>query len=634
MAMMNPKRNSVTRLLTPIALALSIAACSSQPSAPASVDITLAPSASSETYLMRADAGQDGFANEWLILAFKASIQEGNYEQAQRLSNRLAKQNLTTVQQAEWQLARAELNLAQNKAEEAYLQLSFPVEWPLAQQQWQRYHQLRAQSLAAMGNYFDASRELIAQAGFSARDQQEVINAQIWQYMNQYSAQDLSTLVAQPNEEVLDGWLQLATYMKGMSASLPQLQNTLNNWLAENPNHPAAIYTPQSIYDILNLEIASPHSTALLLPLSGKYAKQAQLVRDGFMMAMMDDEVRDPEAIFTVIDTNEASPADIKAKLVANGVDFIVGPLVKENVEKLQQAQRDSKTPIPALALNIPNEIEPTQMMCYLTLSPEQEVAQAAQHLSAKQYAYPLIIAPQGSLGNRVAKAFEAEWAKVSDNKVAVAQYANRAQLQKTINNVFGLQESQQRIAQMETLTGMKLENQPRSRRDIDSVYIVANNADLTLIKPFIEVAINPDAKQPQLFADSHSHTEKRQYEDLTGVVYSDIPLLVEQNAELDAQMTKFWPKSSNAEKRLQALGMDAYTLTKELPQLKAVQGYSVDGQTGALTIDPNCVVQRQIAWGVYGEQPANPPVTDQEASETQDETSDDTTAVEAPISE
>ncbi|GAL21438.1 LppC putative lipoprotein [Vibrio maritimus] len=36
--------------------------------------------------------------------------------------------------------------------------------------------------------------------------------------------------------------------------------------------------------------------------------------------------------------------------------------------------------------------------------------------------------------------------------------------------------------------------------------------------------------------------------------------------------MNKFWPKSSNAEKRLQALGMDAYTLTKELPQLKAVE--------------------------------------------------------------
>ncbi len=631
--MMNPKRNSVTRLLTPIALALTIAACSSQPSAPASVDITLAPTASSETYLMRADADQGGFANEWLILALKASIQEGNYEQAQRLSNRLAKQNLTTIQQAEWQLARAELNLAQGKAQDAYLQLNFPVEWPLAQQQWQRYYQLRAQSLAAMGDYFEASRELIAMSGFAPRDQQEAINADIWNNLNQYSAQDLSTLVAEPKEEVLDGWLQLATYMKAMGGSLPQLQNTLQNWLTENPTHPAAVYTPQSIYDILNLEISSPHSTALLLPLSGKYAKQAALVRDGFMMAMMDDEVRDPEAIFTVIDTNEATPSDIKAKLVANGVDFIVGPLVKENVEKLQQAQQNSETPIPALALNIPNDIEPSQMMCYLTLSPEQEVAQAAQHLAKNDYSFPLIIAPQGNLGNRVAKAFEEEWSKVSENKVAVAQYANRAQLQKTINNVFGLQESQQRIAQMEALTGMKLENQPRSRRDVDSVYIVANNADLTLIKPFIEVAINPDAPQPKLFADSHSHSEKRQYEDLTGVVYSDIPLLVNEDSELDAQMNKFWPKSSNAEKRLQALGMDAYTLTKELPQLKAVEGYSVDGQTGVLTLDQSCIVQRQISWGVYGE---TKPAAEQEATAepAQDESTDDIAALEQTVSE
>ncbi|PTC03522.1 YraN family protein, partial [Vibrio mediterranei] len=139
---------------------------------------------------------------------------------------------------------------------------------------------------------------------------------------------------------------------------------------------------------------------------------------------------------------------------------------------------------------------------------------------------------------------------------------------------------------------------------------------------------------QPQLFADSHSHTSKRQYEDLTGVVYSDIPLLIDQDPQLDAQMTKFWPKSSNAEKRLQALGMDAYSLTKELPQLKAVQGYSVDGQTGTLSVDSDCVVQRQISWGVYGQKPTQ--VT--EASETQapntEEGTDGTATVEQPISQ
>lgn len=97
--------------------------------------------------------------------------------------------------------------------------------------------------------------------------------------------------------------------------------------------------------------------------------------------------------------------------------------------------------------------------------------------------------------------------------------------------------------------------------------------------------------------------------------------------------MNKFWPKSSNAEKRLQALGMDAYTLTKELPQLKAVEGYSVDGQTGVLTLDQSCIVQRQISWGVYGE---TKPTAEQEATAepAQDESTDDTAALEQTVSE
>ncbi|CAH0527088.1 penicillin-binding protein activator [Vibrio hippocampi] len=607
--MMNPKRNSVTRLLTPIALALTIAACSSQPPAPTYVDFTQAPSASSETYIMRADANQGGFANEWLILAFKAALEERDYQKAESLSNRLSKQNLTTIQQAEWQLVRSQLNLATNNPEAAFLELNFPNSWPLSPSQWQQYHRSRADALTQLQRYFEASRELVAMTQYAPLSQQKSANDEIWANLERYSPQQLNSFDVKADEDVLDGWVQLAAYMKALTGSLPQLQTSLKNWLAENPNHPAALYTPQTITDILQLEISTPHSTALLLPLTGKYAKQAQFVRDGFMMAMMNDNQRDPQAVFTIVDTNETAPSAIKQRLATNNVDFIVGPLIKENVEKLQNAQATAVTPIPALALNIPSELEASNMMCYLTLSPEQEVAQAAQHLNQQEYQYPLIIVPKGSLGDRAVSAFKQEWATLSDHKVAVAQYTNRTQLQKTVNQVFGLQESQQRIAQMEALVGMKLENQPRSRRDIDSVYIVANNADLTLIKPFIEVAINPDTKQPQLFADSHSHTSKRQYEDLTGVIYSDIPLLIEDPANLNAQMTELWPKSSNVETRLRALGMDAYALTKELPQLKAVQGYQVQGQTGDLSIGDNCVIQRQVAWAEYGKEPVTPAV-------------------------
>jgi outer membrane PBP1 activator LpoA protein len=176
--------------------------------------------------------------------------------------------------------------------------------------------------------------------------------------------------------------------------------------------------------------------------------------------------------------------------------------------------------------------------------------------------------------------------------------FGDKRQLQRNINNVFGLQASQQNIAQMNSLLGISLESQPRSRRDIDAVYITAGIADLTLIKPFIEVAINPDTRPPKLFSNSNSNSGGRQFEDLSGITYSDIPLLIEPNNPIATQAAELWPRTSNADRRLQALGMDAYQLMLELPQMKAVKGYTISGQTGVLGIDQNCIVQREISWG------------------------------------
>ena len=61
--------------------------------------------------------------------------------------------------------------------------------------------------------------------------------------------------------------------------------------------------------------------------------------------------------------------------------------------------------------------------------------------------------------------------------------------------------------------------------------------------------------------------------------------------------MNQLWPKNSNTERRLQALGMDAYQLMVELPQMKVVEGYSIQGKTGTLSINDQCIVQREISW-------------------------------------
>lgn len=601
--MINHKRLSVPRILTPVALAITLAACSSGPRQPDGVDVTLEPTQSVQNYMIQADSTEGSLQNDWLIMATKAAIQANQFDQAEMLIKRLARQQLTEVQQAEWQLARATIQQKQGNYSQLLQLLNFKPWWKLPNEQWKDYYLMRADAYQGLNQAFEANRQLVAFGQYASSAEQREISSRIWMNFGSYSEYELTSLETEPNEDVLDGWLQLAIYAKTLSGNLSQLKNTLERWLNENPSHPAAIYTPEEIQNILSLDIVKPNNTALLLPLTGKFSPQAQLIRDGFVFAMMNDRNRDPSATLTVIDTNAYNADQIKQRLINENIDFVVGPLEKENVELLHTTMDGSENgpTIPALALNIPEDVQPDSNICYLALSPEQEAAQAAKHLFSEGYNFPLILAPKGSFGERVTEAFNKEWRKYSSNKVAASYFGDKRQLQKDINEVFGLQESKQRIAQMQSLMRIKLETQPRSRRDVDAVYIVARSTELTLIKPFIEVAINPDAKAPQIFSSSRSNSGGATYEDLTGIIYSDIPLLIDPDPSVTAEVNELWSEQSNMEKRLKALGMDAYKLIGELPQMKVVPGYSVGGQTGILSIDNNCVVQRELSWAERG---------------------------------
>ncbi|WCE29275.1 penicillin-binding protein activator [Vibrio sp. SCSIO 43137] len=601
MARINHKRISVPRILTPIAIAITLAACTSKPQAPESIDITSEPTQTAQSYLMKADSIQGNIQNDWLIMALKAAIDENNTSQASLLIQRIGNLPLSEVQQAEWQLQRAEyLNMIE-RPDEALKELYFPQWWQIPDEQWKDYHQLKSELYTNLADSFNASRELIQLSQYVPESQREAITADIWAKLSKYSRFEIPELAAEDGENELAAWLQLAVYMKTLDGNVPQLKSALEGWLQEYPYHPAAIYVPSEIQEILDLEIVEPKSTALLLPLSGKYEKQAKLIRDGFLLALMDDSNREEDATLTIIDTSDAGKEQLIAELQNSNIDFIVGPLVKDKIELVQEIQTEQQLNIPMLALNFPDQIDSSMNTCYLTLSPEQEVEQAAKHLFAEGYQYPLIMAPKGVLGERVAIAFQNEWKKYSRNMAAVSYFGSKSQLQQNVNTVFGINDSQTRNAQMDQLLGMELENQPRSRRDIDAVYIVAKSSELTLIKPFIEVAINPEAKPPKLFANSRSNTgTKRQFEDLSSVIFSDIPLLNQPNSRLDSQIKALWPDHGNGEKRLQALGMDAYHLKNELPQMKVVPEHKVEGQTGTLSLNNQCIVQREISWAEH----------------------------------
>lgn len=596
---MNHKSFSVSRLFTSIALMLLISACSSLTSNTDKVDITAPPSQTSLAYNKEADQLEPSSEQTDLyIMALKASVVEKNYQQGQTLLNRLIKMPMNNMQQAEWQMARAQIVAATQNSETALKGLNFQDQWQLADVQWRNYHQQRAKLFEDINDFFNADREWIALKEFQAPNQQQATDQRIWENLEQYSADEIVQLKAQPSETELQGWLYVATQMKTKLKNPSGLQTELQQWFSINISHPIVTNTPEDVQKILDLEITTPKNVAVLLPLNGKYEKPAQLIRDGFIHAMTDDKDKDPAFKMTIYDTSVQSLQDIYQQLQANNTDFIVGPLVKDDVEQLQSINDDA---IPMLALNFPDDLEQGTQVCYLTLSPEQEGAQAAKHLFDSGFKYPLVLSPKGTLGDRITEAFKAKWDELSNTPVANQDFGSRAELQKNVKDAFGLSDSQARINQIKQITNLDLETEARSRRDIDSVYIIANRSELTLLKPFIEVAINPDAKPPKLFSNSNSNNGKaRAYQDVAGIVFSDIPMLLNKDNSALSEYNELWPNSSNNDKRLHALGMDSYSLLGQLPTMKVVQSYSYQGQTGKLSIDDQCVVQRELSWAEH----------------------------------
>ncbi|MXI79078.1 hypothetical protein GRW05_33475, partial [Escherichia coli] len=48
------------------------------------------------------------------------------------------------------------------------------------------------------------------------------------------------------------------------------------------------------------------------------------------------------------------------------------------------------------------------------------------------------------------------------------------------------------------------------------------------------------------------------------------------------------------------AMGVDAWSLANHFSQMRQVQGFEINGNTGSLTANPDCVINRNLSWLQY----------------------------------
>ncbi|HDL6856154.1 TPA: penicillin-binding protein activator [Yersinia enterocolitica] len=632
--------------LVPVVLAaLILAACSGRaPQTPPPTNIQDEASANSDYYLQQLQQSSDDNKADWQLLAIRALLREGKLPQAAEQLGTLPA-NMSGTQRQEQQLLTAELLVAQKNNPAATDILGKLDATQLSANQQVRFYQ--AQIAANQGKAtLPLIRAFIAQEPLlKDKAHQDNIDG-TWQGLAQLTPQELNNIIINADENVLQGWLDLLHVYQDNKQDPDLLKAGIKDWQNRYPQNPAAKNLPTALTQVSNFSQASTAKIALLLPLSGSAQVFADAIQQGFTAAQNGLPVNTPAPVtpdatattptdatatpvtdiatpapvanpvatsnaqVKIYDTTTQPVAALLAQAQQDGATLVVGPLLKAEVEQL------STTPstLNILALNQPEVSTNSQNICYFALSPEDEARDAAHHLWSQEKRMPLLLTPRGAFGDRVAKAFAEEWQKQGGQTVLQQNFGSTAELKQTINSGAGIRLAGQPVSVSSapasvTIAGLTIPAPPvdapvvstSAGGNIDAVYIIATPAELTLIKPMIDMATSTRSK-PALFASSRSYQAGAGPDyrlEMEGIQFSDIPLMAGANPALMQQAAAKFANDYSLV-RLYAMGIDAWTLSNHFAEMRQIPGFQVSGTTGDLTASADCVITRKLPWLQY----------------------------------
>ncbi|EMA0459430.1 penicillin-binding protein activator [Enterobacter hormaechei subsp. hoffmannii] len=315
-----------------------------------------------------------------------------------------------------------------------------------------------------------------------------------------------------------------------------------------------------------------------------------------------------PGAELKIYDTS-AQPLDqVLAQVQQDGASIVVGPLLKNNVEALMK----SNTTLNVLALNQPEQVQNRANICYFALSPEDEARDAARHIHEQGKQAPLLLIPRSTLGDRVANAFAQEWQTLGDGVVLQQKFGSAAELRAGVNGGAGIALNGSPVSaslpqqQSVTIGGLTIPAPPTDAQisgggKVDSAYIVATPEEIAFIKPMIAMR-NGSQSGATLYASSRSAqgTAGPDFRlEMEGLQYSEIPMLAGSNPQL-MQQALGAVRNDYSLARLYAMGVDAWALANHFTQIRQVPGFELNGNTGDLTADQDCVINRKLSWLKY----------------------------------
>ena len=464
-----------------------------------------------------------------------------------------------------------------------------------------RAARLQERTYRLAGDNLAAAITLILLSGADTDANTQSIHDDIWKNLKQTSDTQLADRKGRAIGYEAQGWLELAGILRQPGINLDEQGRMIRNWQNNWPDHPAAGALPAELQLIASLAESQPERITLALPLSGPLSSAGAAIRDGFFAAYYEDDSAERGKIsIRVVDTSDQNFRSLYDELTKEEQDLIVGPLEKESLAALGDM---STLPVPVLGLNyLPREVTAPDGLYQFGLSAEDEARQIANRLDAEGIDQILVLIPTGNWGDRLETALLDQLAENGGIALDIERYFREDNLRAVTADLLGITVSRDRAIDVERTAGIDVEFEPRRRQDADGIVMVAEPTVARQFKPLFAFYFGGDLPvySPSMVYEGNPDPSRDR--DLNGVTFTDTPWVLEKKNRFRDIVKEAMPDVRGQLGRLFAMGADAWNLSKRLPLLRQVDGATIDGQTGVLTMTPQGSIHREQLWARFSE--------------------------------
>jgi outer membrane PBP1 activator LpoA protein len=459
------------------------------------------------------------------------------------------------------------------------------------------------------------SVELMTQREVWLRDRRSIEQNRwrLWQGLLVSNPQLLRASAETALDPNVKAWLELGSLAASTGQQGIGWVNGAVRWREANANHPAmAIIDRLQIPAEMSLDY--PRQIALLLPLSGRTAPAGLAIQHGFFGAYFSTVTGlDDQQTVRVYDVNnEGGASAAYTTAVADGAEFVIGPLLRSSVTELAN---DILVPVPVLTLNyLPEDTLAPPGLYQFALAPEDEARSAAERALADGHTRALALVPNNDWGRRVLTSFTTQFESLGGTLLDHRAYTPGIQdFSNPIEDLMALSGSVRRYQRLRANIGGPLQFDPRRRQDSDFIFLAADAPAGRLLKSQLKFHYSGDLP---VYSTSSIHAmDGRSNTDLNGIMFADTPWVVAPQSwigNLPPLYGEYWPEERRLG-RLHAMGYDAYQLIAALFAARTGPMQEIDGATGKLYLDYEGRVHRRLAWAQFqsGEPVALPEIDD-----------------------